>query len=127
MSQRSQMASSSQNWPLAIAGNWNLPAQFFELNARHAAQPNSPVNARFRVADYLGDAHIAAWASVARRCRFSRSLPLARQVGLPIPAGVQLNGDTRRPAPVSFSRTGPSEGSHQSAKPHSPYRARRRR
>ena len=105
-----QMGSSSQKWPLAIAGTWNVPGQFFELNARHAGQPNSPVNARFRVADYLGAPH---WG-VSVTCQampLQPLLPLARQVGLPIPSGVQLNGTLD--GAVSFSRTGPSEGSAQ--------------
>jgi len=103
-----QLASPSQSWPLAIAGTWNLPGQFFELDARLAGQPDSPVNARFRVADYLGAPH---WG-ISLTCHampLQPLLPLARQIGVPIPAGVQLNGTLD--GAVSISRTGPYEGS----------------
>jgi hypothetical protein len=103
-----QMPSAAQNWPLAIAGTWNVPGQTFELNARLAGQPNSPVNARFRVADYLGAPH---WG-LTLACRampLQPLLPLARQIGLPISGGVQLNGTLD--GAVSFARTGPVEGS----------------
>jgi hypothetical protein len=103
-----QMASTSQNWPLAIAGAWNLPGQLFELSGRLAAQPNPPVQAHFRVADYLGAPH---WG-VAITCHaapLQPLLPLARQIGLPVAEGVQLNGTLD--GAVGFSRTGPAEGS----------------
>ncbi len=103
-----QLASTAQNWPLAIAGTWNLPGQLFELSARLAGQPDSPVQAQFRVADYLGAPH---WG-VGFTCHampLQPLLPLARQVGLAIPDGVQLNGTMD--GAVSFSRTGPAEGS----------------
>ena len=98
----------SESWPLAIAGTWNLPGQLFELGARLAGQPDSPVQARFRVADYLGAPH---WG-VTVTCHgmpLQPLLPLARQVGLPIPDGVQLNG--LMDGAVSLSRDGPVEGS----------------
>jgi hypothetical protein len=108
-----QLASPAQNWPLAIAGTWNLPGQFFELDARLAGQPASPVNARFRVADYLGAPH---WG-ITLTCHampLQPLLPLARQIGVPIPAGVQLNGALD--GAVSISRTGPYEGSGWASK-----------
>jgi hypothetical protein len=108
-----QLASSAQNWPLAVAGTWNLPGQLFELDARLAGQPNAPVNARFRVADYLGAPH---WG-ISLTCHampLQPLLPLARQVGVPIPGGVQLNGTLD--GAVSISRTGPYEGSGWASK-----------
>jgi hypothetical protein len=102
-----QLASPSQNWPLAIAGTWNLPGQLFELNARLAGQPNSPVQAHFRVADYLGAPHWGlgvTWQAMS----LQPLLPLARQVGLPISDGVQLNGTLD--GAVSITRT-EAEGS----------------
>jgi hypothetical protein len=78
------------------------------LDARLARQPDAPVNARFRVADYLGAPH---WG-VSLTCHampLQPLLPLARQIGVPIPAGVQLNGTLD--GAVSFSQTGPYEGS----------------
>jgi hypothetical protein len=98
----------SQTWPLAIAGTWNLPGQFFELGARLAGQPESPVQAHFRVADYLGAPH---WG-ISVTCHampLQPLVPLARQVGLAIPEEVQLNGTMD--GAVSLSRTGPAEGS----------------
>ncbi len=103
-----QLPSSSQNWPVLVAGTWNLPGQLFELDARLAAQPAAPVNARFRVADYLGAPH---WG-ISLTCHampLQPLLPLARQIGVPIPAGVQLNGTLD--GAVSISRSGPYEGS----------------
>ncbi len=103
-----QLASAAQTWPLAIAGTWNLPGQLFELGARLAGQPASPVQAQFRVADYLGVPHWGVgvtWHAMP----LQPLIPLARQVGLAIPDGVQLNGTLD--GAVGFSRTLPSEGS----------------
>ena len=108
-----QLASSSQNWPLAIAGNWNLPGQLFELSARLAGQPDSPVHAHFRVVDYLGVPHWGLGLTF-KAMPLQPLLPLARQVGIPISSGVQLNGTLD--GAISFSRTGPFEGSAWASK-----------
>lgn len=103
-----QLGISSQDWPIAIAGTWNIPAQLFELGARLAGQPNAPVNAHFRVAEYLGAPH---WGGTVtcRAMAMQPLLPLARQMGVPIPDGVQLNGTLD--GAISFSRSGLIEGS----------------
>lgn len=102
-----QLASSVQ-WPLAIAGNWDLPGQLFELGARLAGQPDSPVQAHFRVADYLGAPHWG-FGVTCHAMPLQPLVPLARQVGLTIPDGVELNGTLD--GAVSMSRTGATEGS----------------
>ena len=108
-----ELAVSGQNWPLAIAGKWDLPGQLFELDMRVAGQPNGPVNARFRVADYLGAPHWGA-SLTCHNLPLQPMLPLARQIGLAIPQGFQLNGNLE--GAVSFSRTGPYEGSGRATK-----------
>lgn len=108
-----QMASSSQNWPLAIAGLWNLPGQLFELDTRLVGQPGSTVDARFRVADYLGAPHWGV-SLTSHAMQLQPLLPLARQIGAPIPNGVLLTGTLD--GAVSFSRSGPYEGSGRASK-----------
>jgi hypothetical protein len=103
-----QMASQAQRWPLEIAGTWNVPEQLFDLSARLAGQPNSPVQARFQVADYLGAPHWGL-AITCHAMPLEPLLPLGRQVGLAIPDGIQLQGTLD--GAVSIARTGPSDGS----------------
>jgi len=102
-----QMAS-SQRWPLEIAGTWNVPGQLFELAARLAGQPNSPVNAHFRVADYLGAPHWG-FGLTCRALPLDPLVGLGRHLGLSIPQGVQLKGTLD--GAVTVARTGFAEGS----------------
>ncbi|MDP9170501.1 MAG: hypothetical protein M3N54_07790, partial [Acidobacteriota bacterium] len=77
-------------WPLAIGGSIDIPGQVLELRAT-AEGKQSPLDLRYRVADYLGRPR---WGMTAlfNGMPLGPVLAIGRSLGVKIPADISLEG-----------------------------------
>ena len=86
-----QMPPHGNEWPLAVSGRLNLPAQVLEVEAHSSSGQTPPIAVRFRASEYLSQPR---WGVSMNWNRFPLAplLELARHMGAEIPARLKVSG-----------------------------------
>jgi len=80
-----------ESWPLDLHGRWSAQAQQLELDARVAGKGSTPFAVHYLVEQYLTQPR---WGASVTLTRFPAAplVPLARHLGLPLSAGLEVGG-----------------------------------